>query len=49
MTLSATGDIQDVIRESLELSQVAVANPFKQQTFGTKTASQLIEEEDRLR
>ena len=30
LALSATGDLQDGIRESLELSQVAVANPFKQ-------------------
>lgn len=49
LALSATGDLQDGIRESLELSQVAVANPFKQQTFGTKTAQQLIEEQDKLR
>ena len=49
LALSATVDLQDGIRESFELSQVAVANPFKQQTFGTKTAQQLIEEEDKLR
>jgi len=50
LALSVTGDhLMDGIRESFELSQVAVANPFKQQTFGTKTAAQLIEEEDKLR
>lgn len=49
MTLSAGGDIQDAIRESLELSQVAVANPFKQQTFGTKVGKQLLAEEESLR
>ena len=50
LNMSNQGDIQDGIRESLELSQIT--NPFKQQTFGTKVNPQhrpLISEIDTLR
>ena len=48
LSLSNQGSIQEGIRESLELSQVA--NPFQgMQTFGTKASSHLIPEADILR